>query len=72
MLSVTLPFAECETRQCVNVSIVDDSVDEPEEKFSCTLGRTPSLDPRITLEPSAAEVIIIDGYGKHIKPLEYY
>ena len=40
-------FAACETRRCVNVNIVDDLVDEPEENFflDYTLERTPGLHP---------------------------
>ena len=61
--SVTLKFATCETRQCLNVSIMDDVVDEPEESFSYTLERLVNLDPRIILAPSAGEVFILDNDG---------
>ena len=55
-----LTFAACDTRHCVNVTIIDDSVGEPDESFSYTLERTLGLDPRITLSPSAGEAVIVD------------
>ena len=33
-LDVVLIFEACETRKCVNVSILDDFVEEPEEFFN--------------------------------------
>ena len=59
--SAVLTFDGCDTRQCVNVTIVDDSVDEPEEMFSYTIKRTRGLDYRITLRLTAGEVIIMDN-----------
>ena len=50
-MNLYLQVAACETRQCMNVTIVDDFVDEPIESFSVTLERTPGLDVRITLDP---------------------
>ena len=63
-LSVNLNFAACETRQCVNVTIVDDFVDEPIESFSVTLDRTPGFDVRIRLDPVEGVVEIDDNDGK--------
>ena len=63
-LSVDLSFAACETRQCVNITIVDDLVDEPDEEFDVTLERTIGLDPRISLNPVDARVLIEDNDGK--------
>ena len=59
--SSILNFAACETRQCVNVTIVDDSVNEPVEEFDITLQRTLGLDTRISLEPVDARVEIYDN-----------
>ena len=60
----TLMFDACETRKCVNVTIADDLVDEQQELFTYTLARTPSLDPRIELDPIDGTVEIIDSDGK--------
>ena len=63
-VSQVVNFAACETRQCVNVTIVDDFVDEPIESFTVTLERTPGLDVRITLDPVDGVVEIDDNDGK--------
>ncbi|CAI8013544.1 hypothetical protein GBAR_LOCUS8570 [Geodia barretti] len=60
-IDVILMFDTCETRKCVNVTITDDLVDEPLEFFTYTLTRTPSLDPRIELNPTNGRVEIIDN-----------
>ena len=62
--SSILSFAACEIRECVNVSIVVDLVDEPVEEFDITLERTVSLDSRISLRPVDTRVIIHDNDGK--------
>ena len=62
-LDVTLMFDECETRRCVNVSIVDDFVDEPDKNFLYSLERTPDLHPRIDLDPTLGEMEIVDNDG---------
>ena len=46
-LNVTLMFAACERRRCVNVTIVNDFNDELDEEFFYKLQRTPDLHPRI-------------------------
>ena len=65
-LSTTLRFPECETRQCVNVAIVDDLTDEPEEGFGVTLERTPDLNSRIILNPVNGEILLQDN-GNYIE-----
>ena len=62
-----LSFAACETRRCVNITIVDDLVDEPVEEFDVTLERTLHLESRIRLQPMDAMVIINDDEGKNNK-----
>ena len=59
-LSTILSFPTCGTRQCVNVTIVDDDVLENVESFDVTLERTPGLDARITLDPVDGMISIID------------
>ena len=68
-LNTVLSFAACETRRCVNVTIVDDLVDEPLESFDYTLERTPGLDMRIRLDPVAGVVQINDNDGNIIYSL---
>ena len=58
-MSVIVPFQSCQTRQCVNISIVSDLIDEVEENFTCTLERTPDLNPRISLNPAEQEIVIL-------------
>ena len=62
--SETLLFADCDSKPCMNVFIDDDSVIESDESFLYTLQRTPGLDPRVILDPSAGEVIIMDNDGR--------
>ena len=62
-LSTILSFPACGTRECVNVTIVDDSVLENVESFDVTLERTPALDMRITLDPVDGVVEITDDDG---------
>ena len=63
-LNTILSFDKCHNRSCVDVIIVNDFVDEPDEFFSYTLGRTLGLDPRISLAPVNGRVEIIDDDGK--------
>ena len=64
-IDVILMFDTCETRKCVNVTITEDLVDEPLEFFTYTLTGTPSLDPRIELNPIDGRVEIIDNDGEY-------
>ena len=56
-------FAPCETQRCVNVSIVDDLISEPEETFSLSLTRS-SSSPFISFGLTTGQVIITDDDGK--------
>ena len=63
-LSTILSFPTCGTRQCVNVSIVDDDVLENVESFHVTLERTPGPNGwRITLDPMDGVIEIRDDDG---------
>ena len=67
-VSTILSFAACETKQCLNITIVSDLVDEPVEEFDVILERTIGLDTRISLDPVDARTII-DNDGKlEVKP----
>ena len=63
-------FGACEIRNCVNITIRDDEVDELNtELFTYHLRRTTSLDPRIELDPVDGRIEIVDNDGGmwHIK-----
>ena len=59
-VSTIVRFAACETRHCVNITIVDDRRHERDEAFAITLERTPGLNDRITLDPANGVVTILD------------
>lgn len=57
--SSTVRFPACETRRCVDVTIVDDLVRELfRESFAVYITRSPNMDRRITLNPAAVNVNI--------------
>ena len=58
-----LEFGICDTRQCIEIPIVDDMIVEETESFFVTLERTPGLDSRITLDPVDGEIEITDNDG---------
>ena len=68
-LSVLLAFAACETRQCVNVNIVDDFEIEQNENLFYTLERAPGLNPNIQLDLTQGEILINDNDGKFVQKL---
>ena len=47
----------------MNVTILSDFTDEPDESFFLALNRTPGLHPRIFLHPLLAQIIIDDDSG---------
>ena len=65
-VSTILIFGACETRHCVDVTIVDDEVLEMTESFRVTLERTPDLHMRITLDPVDGVVEITDDDGMYM------
>ena len=60
-VSTTLTFPACATRACVDIHIVNDIQDEPDETFNITLERTPGLDSRIALDPVDGVFEILDS-----------
>ena len=46
--------------KCVNVTIVDNQMNEPNETFTFHLNRTTDLSPRIVLGPVDGESYLID------------
>ena len=64
-VSTILPFAECQRRDCVNITIQNDEEPEQLESFLVSLVGRPDLDGRITLNPVEGEVVIIDANGMY-------
>ena len=62
-LNVTLMFAACEKRSCVDVTIVNDYDDESDENFFYALERTPDLHPIIDLDLILGEILIVNDDG---------
>ena len=62
-LNLNVTFSPCEKRRCVNVSIVDDYISEPEERFTTSLSTTPDLSHSILVHPTTGEVTITDDDG---------
>ena len=69
-LDVILIFDECERRRCVNVSITQDLVDEPDEFFTFHLNRITDLSPRIELDPVDGTIEIVDDDGEQCKSVQ--
>ena len=51
----------------MNITVVDDEALEMEERFTVVLNRTADLDSRITLDPTVAEIVIIDDDGMFVE-----
>ena len=57
-----LTFAACESQRCVNVSLANDLVSEPEETFSLSLTR--STRSHISITSATGVVVITDDDGE--------
>ena len=62
-ISTALMFGVCESRACILLSILDDSIAENASLFNITLERTPNLDPKILLITVHGVVHIQDDDG---------
>ena len=60
-MSAILMFTACDTRQCVDVPIVDDVTLELTEIFIVTLERTPALENNILLNSVDGDIEILDN-----------
>ena len=61
---MTLTFQPCDRQQCVNVSITDDLINEPEERFAVSLTLSDDASPYLTLGSAAGDIVITDDDGK--------
>lgn len=60
-ISTFLSFMACDTRQCIEVPIVNDNLAESTvEYFTVHMGRHANLNPRITLDHIVTTVEIFD------------
>ena len=62
-VSQDLTFSQSSSRECVNVSIVNDDELENEEEFSLTLT---TGEDRVNLDPDSSTILITDDDGKKI------
>ena len=58
-----LQFVACDTRECINVPIVDDMEVEQDEYLVYNLTRTLGLNPNISLDPVNGVIEIEDDDG---------
>ena len=58
---IILTFNPCDIRHCVNVFIIDDIEDEPNEFFSYVLQETLGLPTNIKLATVNGEIVIVDN-----------
>ena len=58
-----LQFVACDTRECINVPIVDDMEVEQDEYLVYNLTRTLGLNPNIILDPVNGVIEIEDDDG---------
>ena len=59
-VNTLLTFNANEAERCVRVDIVDSARLEQTESFGVTLERTPGLDERVHLNPTAGIIIIVN------------
>ena len=66
-LTTLLIFDSCETQQCTDIIIINDTVNDTRlgnsNSFFVNLQRTPDLDPRIKLDPLVAKIEITNNNG---------
>ena len=61
-----MTFPSCGKRRCVNVTIVNDLIDEPEEKFTISLSAVPGSSHLILVHPATGEVVITGDDGHNV------
>lgn len=61
--SYVMVFGACNNVTCMNITIIDDYLDEPSESFNITLERSANLTEKITLEETASIAHIEDNDG---------
>ena len=67
-LNVSVAFQPCDSQHCVSVSIINDLINEPEEKFSIILS---SSGDGIAITVANGEVTIMDDDGNNVNFMDY-
>ena len=62
----SLTFSACDLKQCMNISIIDDMLQEQNEAFSLSLMGSNGLDPVIILDPSNSTIVILNSDSKFL------
>ena len=70
-MTTTLAFNKCDRIKCQTIIIVNSLTVEKRESFRVTLGRTPGMNSRISINPEQADVIINDDDGMYHNTPEY-
>ena len=60
---MTLTFQPCDMQKCVNVSITDDLINEPEERFAVSLTLSDNASSLINLGSATGDIVITDDDG---------
>ena len=63
MTDQTLEFGACRQSYCVDIPIINDNEVEKDKTFRVTLGRTADLDRRVIINPTRADITIVDDNG---------
>ena len=63
MTGQTLAFGACQDSYCLNIPIINNNEVEKDKTFRVTVGRTPDLQRRVIVNPTRADVTIIDDDG---------
>ena len=63
LMRSTLRFGACQKRNCVDVTIINDTVLENTETFTVNLQKPPYLGNEFTVDPSSEVVAIVDDDG---------
>ena len=62
--SRVLSFSACDTVQCKEVVIIDDTTVEKNESFDLIFERLPGVDGHVEMDPNRATITILDNDGK--------
>ena len=70
-LDINLMFEKCMMRKCVDITIIDNEMNEANETFTFNLSRTTDLSPRIILDPVNGESYLIDDDDGELVIIEH-
>ena len=70
MTGQTLAFGACQDRYCLDIPIINNNEVEKDKTFRVTVGRTTDLDRRVIVNPTRADITIVDDDGMYHALLE--